>query len=637
MDINLILTAKKWQLASQLQRTPSHGGVQVVKNIPERTYLTITSKQWVVLEQFNEPRSVPQVLESAITERFCPVLGEFYEIVLKAVRARILVEPGQTTVPVMAASWPLAWRMRGWPRIFWLLLLAGVGVAVWRGPVLSFEWQDVAAGVGLALVSALIGSALAANLLRGAKGEVYFRGWRICTDDACMLPPGDQRTIAVAPLSIVAFTAGLLCWVRPEWAVPPLALLFLLARPILGGRVNAMIRVGAARRLNDASHHFLFPANRTVRNRLKLLWLGLRSPVTWAEIAYGVGWTLLLAYFFGDLSEMPPWTLSFWQVVGPRLGLGIVGSLGLLALVYIGLEIYVFSRERIRRWRDRIALALRRWLRSGQAPADEAARLRVLLSSPVLRLLPPQVQQPLAKAMRPFEAGPWKTLSLEGRFSLILSGRVGVYRLTRSGRRDLVQVLIEGDLIGLHDLADPARPEYIYRSLTPVRLLGAERDGYDAELLARLPLPALTHLVRVAPFLASIPLCRNWHLQAVQRFAELSIIKNYTENEVILEQGFYSDSFYIILEGEAQILSGQRRLAVIGRGSYFGEIGLLQNSNSVARVVAQAGTRCLCMPRQEFMRFVTHNHTVAIELERVSSQRLGHPIFPLSAGNFRQL
>lgn len=637
MDINLILTAKKWELASQLQRTTSHGGVQVVKNIPERTYLTITSKQWTVLEQFNEPRSVPQVLENAITERFCPVLGEFYELVLKAVRARILVEPGQTTVPVMAVSWPMAWQMRAWPRILWLLLVTGVAVSVWRGPELSLAWQDVAAGVGFAALSVFIGLALAANLLRGAKGEVYFSRWHICTDDACMLPPADQRTITVAPLATVAFTAGLLCWFRPEWAVPSLALLFILGRPILGGRINAMIRVGADRRLNDTSHHFLFPANRTVSNRLKLLGLGLRSSTTWKEVAYGVVWTLLLAYFFGDLSEMPPWTLAFWQELGPRLGLGMIGSLGFLAIVYFGLEVYVFSRDRFRRWRAWVTLGLQRWLRRVPAPDGEAARLRALLLSPVLRLLPPDVQQPLAKAMRVIDVGPWKVLSEEGRFSLILSGRVGVYRLTRSGRRDLVQMLMEGDLIGLHDLADPARPEYVYRSLTPLRLLTVERDGYDAALLDRLPLPGLTNLVRVAPFLARIPLCRNWHLQAVQRFAELSLIRNYSENEVILEQGFYSESFYIILEGEAHIRSGQRRLAVIGRGSYFGEIGLLQNSNSVARVVAQAGTRCLCMPRKEFMRFVTHNHTVAIELERVSSKRLGHPIFPLSPGNFRQL
>jgi hypothetical protein len=37
------------------------------------------------------------------------------------------------------------------------------------------------------------------------------------------------------------------------------------------------------------------------------------------------------------------------------------------------------------------------------------------------------------------------------------------------------------------------------------------------------------------------------------------------------------------------------------------------------------------------MRFVTHNYTVALELERVSSKRLGRPIFPLRQGDFRSI
>ena len=46
MEINLVLTAKSWQLASQLQRTKPFGRVMMVKNVPERSYLAITAKQW---------------------------------------------------------------------------------------------------------------------------------------------------------------------------------------------------------------------------------------------------------------------------------------------------------------------------------------------------------------------------------------------------------------------------------------------------------------------------------------------------------------------------------------------------------------------------------------------------------------
>ena len=254
-------------------------------------------------------------------------------------------------------------------------------------------------------------------------------------------------------------------------------------------------------------------------------------------------------------------------------------------------------------------------------------------------MLPPPVQQAFAKALKPFRAGPWKVLHPAGEpvshVSLILSGQVGVYRQARTGRRQLVQVLCEGDLVGLHAIADPVRPDYLYRTITPVLLLRVDWADAEKLILPRLAPVMLASQVQKIPFLSRIGLCQNWHKQAIQRFAELSRICDYREDEVILEKGFYSESFYIVFEGEADVIAGGRRLATIGRSSYFGEIGLLQNSNAMARVQARAGARCLCIPRKEFLRFVAHNHTVALELERVSSRRLNRPIFPLSTGNFK--
>jgi CRP-like cAMP-binding protein len=81
----------------------------------------------------------------------------------------------------------------------------------------------------------------------------------------------------------------------------------------------------------------------------------------------------------------------------------------------------------------------------------------------------------------------------------------------------------------------------------------------------------------------------------------------------------------------------RRLLSTIHAGEFFGEIGLMQNSSSNATVAAHNGTRCLSIPRNELLRFVTHNYTVALELERVSSKRLGRPIFPLRPGDFRSI
>jgi CRP-like cAMP-binding protein len=131
------------------------------------------------------------------------------------------------------------------------------------------------------------------------------------------------------------------------------------------------------------------------------------------------------------------------------------------------------------------------------------------------------------------------------------------------------------------------------------------------------------------PFLRQIPLCRNWHYQAVERFAALSHLNDVGPGAVIFPENQFNQDFFVIFENRAEVSRNSKRLAVINAGDFFGEIGLLQNSPSTAQVSGQEGTRCLIIDRSEFLRFVTHNYTVALELERVSSKRLGHPIFPL--------
>ena len=94
MDFNLIISAQRLQLAADLQTTSPDERSIVVKNVPARTYLRVTPEQWFILRQFQTPRPVPAVLEAAIRDRFGVPLGEFYELILKAVRAHVLLPPG---------------------------------------------------------------------------------------------------------------------------------------------------------------------------------------------------------------------------------------------------------------------------------------------------------------------------------------------------------------------------------------------------------------------------------------------------------------------------------------------------------------------------------------------------------------
>lgn len=644
METNLILTAQTWQLSDALECGEKHGGVITVKNVTEHTYLLVTPKQWQVLLKFRRAQTVPKVLEQIIEERMCPALGEYYELVLKAVRAGMLIEAADVRdePAVRSVNWPVALRPAHWGIPLWLLLAAGLGLIAFFPPDLPGTWRDGFAGLAWLGLAVALGAAFSASLLRGVGGEVYLRGrWRLNNVDSCMYSPAEQRTIVLGSLVPLALITGLLAWQRPEWAFIPLAGLFLRVRPLLGGRVSRLIRVGAEKRLSDAEHAFIFPPNGTTRHRLKLLRRGLKLQSTWLELAYAALWTIALACLAGVVTDVAPWRPAFWSEHGARLGTAFLGSLLLLGVGYVLLESFLFARGRARARRDAARLFWRRWFGRDKIVTDDSARLRAILRSPLLRQLPPPAQQALSRAMAPERVGAWKTLhDFElpvDRVSLILSGRVGVYRRHPTGRRVLVQVLQEDDIVGLHAVGDAFRPEFLYRTLTPVVLARADWAVADELIVRKFPAATIANLVQKLTFLARLDLCRYWQPQSIQRFAELTRVANYEDGEVILQQGFFSDSFYIIFEGRAKIMIKGRQVGVIDAGNFFGEIGLLQNSSATAQVVATPRTRCLCIPRQEFLRFVAHNHAVALKLERVSSQRLGRPIFPLTPGNFRQI
>src|SRR5438046_2351101 len=126
MDFNLILTAQTLVLAPHLRKSEPINGVLVLKNIPAKTYLSVTPEQWRLLEQFTKPHTVPTVLNYALEERLCLPLSEFFELILKAVRANILLEPQVAPAEVVSFGWRPTVRGRAVFRPLLLLFFTGL-------------------------------------------------------------------------------------------------------------------------------------------------------------------------------------------------------------------------------------------------------------------------------------------------------------------------------------------------------------------------------------------------------------------------------------------------------------------------------------------------------------------------------
>ena len=169
-------------------------------------------------------------------------------------------------------------------------------------------------------------------------------------------------------------------------------------------------------------------------------------------------------------------------------------------------------------------------------------------------------------------------------------------------------ILAKGGLFG----TPFARPylHYIYNFFVVVPLIVALLDetkyAYN-EYLAR-ALPDLTEQERVS---------------TTSQLDRLKVEAGHT----IVRQGETADSFFIVGDGEVEVIheldGSEERVAILGPGQVFGEIGLLLGKPRSATVRATKESELLWLDRSEFQNLVSRSSGGAANLDSVMRARTG--------------
>ena len=93
--------------------------------------------------------------------------------------------------------------------------------------------------------------------------------------------------------------------------------------------------------------------------------------------------------------------------------------------------------------------------------------------------------------------------------------------------------------------------------------------------------------------------------------------------EVLFRQGDIGDRYYIVADGEVEIVADDRVVAVTGPGGYFGEIALLRDIPRTATVRAKADAELLALDRDDFIAAVTGHAASSEAADSVIAARLG--------------
>jgi CRP-like cAMP-binding protein len=82
--------------------------------------------------------------------------------------------------------------------------------------------------------------------------------------------------------------------------------------------------------------------------------------------------------------------------------------------------------------------------------------------------------------------------------------------------------------------------------------------------------------------------------------------ETFDAGEIVIKQGAAADRFFIVVEGEVDVLeerdAGVRPVSVLGPGESFGEGALLLNTTRTATVRARTPLRVLSLDRHTFQQ-----------------------------------
>jgi signal transduction histidine kinase len=113
----------------------------------------------------------------------------------------------------------------------------------------------------------------------------------------------------------------------------------------------------------------------------------------------------------------------------------------------------------------------------------------------------------------------------------------------------------------------------------------------------------------------------------VEELISNSKINNYPAGAVLCRENNVEQTFYMILEGEAEVSkvvnnTESRLLKTLGAGDFFGEMALIHNAPRAATVAAKTPLVVLELNKESFDRVLHHSSSVALAMVKEISSRL---------------
>ena len=128
--------------------------------------------------------------------------------------------------------------------------------------------------------------------------------------------------------------------------------------------------------------------------------------------------------------------------------------------------------------------------------------------------------------------------------------------------------------------------------------------------------------VRYVEVLARLSLFADLSHPQLEAVAQTFGEEVFAEGQRVIRKDVTGASFYVILDGEAQVVIDGQERARLSRGDFFGEISILTGEPPTADVIATSLLRCLIIPDNELKEFLLKQPTVMYRMLQIEARRL---------------
>ena len=104
--------------------------------------------------------------------------------------------------------------------------------------------------------------------------------------------------------------------------------------------------------------------------------------------------------------------------------------------------------------------------------------------------------------------------------------------------------------------------------------------------------------------LENIPLFENLTAREKSKVSRSFEVETFTEGQVIIREGDKGRKFYIIKDGTAKVMKGDKEVATLETGQYFGEMALLDDEERKASIISVKPVECFVLDRPTFNRIM---------------------------------